>query len=138
MTILPTRHTVDPATSASGSHRGLRNHYDLADLMPPPTSHHPITAAATSIAAFVDVFAAGPFNTAVRIRTMADFDRQFGGLLAESEASYAIRQFFLNGGSDASVVRIAAPTAASLLGDSTAETGMFALVDAFNVLCLPL
>ena len=38
---------------------------------------------------------------------MADFDRNFGGLDTSSEASYGISQFFLNGGSEASVVRVA-------------------------------
>ena len=32
---------------------------------------------------------------------MGDFERDFGGLERTSEASYGIRQFFLNGGSQA-------------------------------------
>ena len=51
------------------------------------------------------VFARGPLNSAVRIFSFADFEREFGGLDAASEASYAIQQFFLNGGSEAWVVR---------------------------------
>jgi phage tail sheath protein FI len=70
-----------------------------------PSGVHPITGVATSIAAFVDVFRRGPLNRAVEMFSFADFEREFGGLDAMSESSYAIQQFFLNGGSDAWVVR---------------------------------
>jgi phage tail sheath protein FI len=46
-------------------------------------------------------------DKAVQIFGMADFDRIFGGIDTRSEASYAISQFFLNGGSEAYVVRVA-------------------------------
>jgi phage tail sheath protein FI len=72
---------------------------------------HPITAVATSIAAFVDFFPKGPLNEATRIFGLSDFERQFGGLDIRSEASYAVQQFFLNGGSDAFVVRVSSTTA---------------------------
>lgn len=64
-----------------------------------------ITSVGTSITAFVDFFREGPMNRAVEIFGMADFAREFGGLDARSEASYAIAQFFLNGGATALVVR---------------------------------
>ena len=67
---------------------------------------HPIAGVATSVAAFVDGFARGPVDAAVEILGMTDFARTFGGPSADSEASYAISQFFLNGGSDAWVVRV--------------------------------
>jgi phage tail sheath protein FI len=71
-----------------------------------------ITGVATSIAAFVDFFAAGPLgpSNAVQIFSFADFERQFGGLDTRSEASYAIQQFFLNGGSEAYVIRATSST----------------------------
>ena len=46
-------------------------------------------------------------NQAVRITSLADFQRVFGGVDPTSEASYAIQQYFLNGGSSAYVVRVA-------------------------------
>ncbi len=70
-----------------------------------PSGVHPIAGVATSIAAFVDGFARGPLNSAVEVLSFADFERVFGGLDTSSEASYAIQQFFLNGGTDAWVVR---------------------------------
>jgi phage tail sheath protein FI len=70
-----------------------------------------ITGVATSIGAFVDFFAQGPMNEATLVLSFADFERQFGGLDSRSEASYAIQQFFLNGGSQAYVVRTTSATA---------------------------
>src|ERR1700681_901543 len=76
-----------------------------------PSGVRTIVGVATSIGAFVDYFAAGPMNTAVRILSLADFENQFGGLDIRSEASYAIQQFFLNGGTEAYVVRVGSGTA---------------------------
>jgi phage tail sheath protein FI/predicted transcriptional regulator len=68
---------------------------------------HTITSVATSITAFIDFFREGPMNKAVEIFGMADFQRVFGGLDDRSEASYAIAQYFLNGGGTALVIRAA-------------------------------
>jgi phage tail sheath protein FI len=81
-----------------------------------PSGVHTITGVATSIAAFVDYFPAGPMNTATQILNFASFIKQFGssdpsGLDPRSEASYAIQQFFLNGGTEAYVVRVGSLTA---------------------------
>src|SRR5712692_5598451 len=77
-----------------------------------PSGVHTITGVATSIAAFVDTFARGPMDYAVQLLGLADFERLLGGLETTSEASYAIQQFFLNGGAQAYAVRVAGPTAA--------------------------
>src|SRR5216684_281760 len=73
-----------------------------------PSGVHTITGVSTSDTAFVDFFKRGPLNKAVRITSFGGFERAFGGLDTRSEASYAIQQFFLNGGSVAWVVRVAA------------------------------
>ena len=78
-----------------------------------------VSAVATSIAAFIDFFPEGPMNEAVRIQDMGEFNRQFGGVDTRSPASYGIAQFFLNGGSDAYVVRVAADTVADPLETAT-------------------
>src|SRR5205823_4985350 len=44
--------------------------------------------------------------------SFGDFERIFGGLDTRSEASYAIKQYYLNGGSVAFVVRTASGTSA--------------------------
>ena len=76
-----------------------------------PSGVRTIVGVATSIAAFVDNFSRGLTNQAVQIFSFADFERQFGGLDINSEASYGIQQFFLNGGSEAYVVRVTSATA---------------------------
>ncbi len=64
------------------------------------------SASVPSDTAFVDVFARGPVDRAVRIASFGDFERVFGGLDTRSAASYGVRQFFLNGGSVAWIVRV--------------------------------
>ncbi len=72
-----------------------------------PSGVRSITGVATSITAFVGYTSRGPINHAVRLANFGDFERNFGGLQQDSEISYAVQQFFLNGGSDAYVVRVA-------------------------------
>src|ERR1035438_7099574 len=67
---------------------------------------HTIAGVATSIAAFVGYTARGVDNRAEQIFSFADYERLFGGLAADSELSYAVQQFFANGGTQAYVVRI--------------------------------
>lgn len=70
-----------------------------------PSGVRTIVGVATSVTAFIGYFTRGPMDKAVQIFNMGDFEREFGGLNTESEASYAIQQFFLNGGAEAWVVR---------------------------------
>jgi uncharacterized protein len=67
---------------------------------------HPITGVATSITAFVGYTARGIDNRAEHIFSFADYERLFGGLASDSELSYAVQQFFANGGTEAYVVRV--------------------------------
>ncbi|MBZ0299402.1 MAG: phage tail sheath subtilisin-like domain-containing protein [Anaerolineae bacterium] len=78
-----------------------------------PSGVRTITGVSTSVAAFVDFFRKGPVNDPVQIFSMGDFERAFGGLDTNSEASYGIQQFFLNGGTEAWVVRVVAGAAAA-------------------------
>ena len=71
-----------------------------------PSGVHPIAGVSTADTAFVDYFARGPINQAQRITSFADFIRVFGGLDEGSEASFAIQQFYLNGGQISWVVRV--------------------------------
>lgn len=104
----------------------------------------PIALVETAATAFVDVFTRGPTSRAVRVDSWLSFEQQFGGLDARSEASYAVRQFFGNGGRIAWIVRVpsdrprhvwhrdraaALTTALSRLGRDTAQT--------IGLLCVP-
>ncbi|MDP8993243.1 MAG: phage tail sheath family protein [Actinomycetota bacterium] len=81
-----------------------------------PSGVRTIAGVSTSDTAFIDCFKRGPMNQAVRVTGMEDFTRKFGGLHRPSEASYALRQYYLNGGQVAWVVRVASgmPVAAAL------------------------
>jgi uncharacterized protein len=65
-----------------------------------------ITGVATSITAFVGRALRGPVNEPITINSYGDFDRKFGGIWAESSLGYAVRDFYLNGGSQAVIVRL--------------------------------
>lgn len=68
---------------------------------------HTITAAPTSIAAFVGYTMSGIDNRAQAIFSYGDFQRLYGGLASNSEVSYAVQQFYAiaGSGSQAYVVR---------------------------------
>lgn len=70
-----------------------------------PGSAPTVPGVSTASTAFIDFFSRGPMNTAVQLFSMGDFERMFGGLHARSEASYAIQQYFLNGGKQAWIIR---------------------------------
>lgn len=72
-----------------------------------PSGVRTITGVATSIAAFVGRAWRGPVDQPVTIFSYADYERQFGGLWLDSSMSYAVQQFFLNGGGQAVIVRVA-------------------------------
>ena len=92
-----------------------------------------IAGVATSVAAFVGAAPRGPINKATRIYSFADFERAFGGLAADSEMSYGVRQFFLNGGTDAWIVRVvktASPASRPLLNATAATVLTVTALDA--------
>ena len=71
-----------------------------------PSGVHAITGVATSITAFIGRAARGPDNRAYTVNSFGDFERVFGGLWAPSSLGYAVRDFFLNGGGQAIIVRL--------------------------------
>ena len=71
-----------------------------------PSGVHTITGVATSITAFIGRAARGPVDDPTVVNSFADYERQFGGLSLLSTMSFAVRDFFLNGGSQAIIVRV--------------------------------
>src|SRR5262249_44892297 len=67
---------------------------------------HTITGVATSITAFIGRAASGPTNDPRIITSFAEYQRVFGGLSLVSSMSFAVRDFFQNGGSKAVIVRL--------------------------------
>lgn len=86
-----------------------------------PSSVRPIAQASTSVCAFVGYTARGLDHRPKRLFSFADYERSFGGLAAESEVSYAVQQFFMNGGGEAYVVRV--PKSDGVAAAITAEDG---------------
>ncbi|MEM9269228.1 MAG: phage tail sheath family protein, partial [Pseudomonadota bacterium] len=78
-----------------------------------PSGVRSISGVATSNGAIVGPAQRGPVNEAVRLTSFGEFERVYGGLFAPSEATYAVRNFFLNGGSVLFFVRVADGTAAA-------------------------
>lgn len=72
-----------------------------------PSGSRTLVGVSTSVTAFVGSFHRGPLDRAVQVFSMGDVERELGGLHPNSEASYGLQQFFLNGGSNAWVVRTA-------------------------------
>jgi len=109
------------------------------------TSHvsQAIVGVSTSVTAFVGIAAGGPPDTPTHVGSSTDFTSALGGLSPASEMSYAVRQFFQNGGTDAVVVRGTdsasdpATTHATLFPTSNPRGGVFALRStSFNILVL--
>lgn len=94
----------------------------------------PIVGVPTGITAFIGEAAHGPGNQPIPLKSFADFERAFGGLVVELVLGYAVQQFFLNGGTDAWVVGVAVGATGAQW-----EAGLQALeaVDLFNLLVLP-
>ena len=68
-----------------------------------------IVSVPTSVTAFVGRTSKGPFDEATDITSWVDFERKFGGLWQDSQLSFAVRDFYLNGGSRAVIVRLFQP-----------------------------
>jgi uncharacterized protein len=94
-----------------------------------PSGSRSIVGASTSIAAFVGGFARGPVDTAVQMFSFADFEANFGGIDGANPASFAVSQFFINGGGTAYAVRVANGAAAASVSMG-AETGATAVLRA--------
>ncbi|HEV7661608.1 MAG TPA: phage tail sheath C-terminal domain-containing protein [Allosphingosinicella sp.] len=71
-----------------------------------PSGVRTITGVATSITAFLGRTVTGPINEPVTVNSFGDFERRFGGLAADSPLGYAVRDFYVNGGSTALIVRL--------------------------------
>lgn len=74
-----------------------------------PSGVRTITGVATSITAFVGRAARGVTDFPVTVTSFGDFERAYGGLWKDSTLGFAVRDFFLNGGSTAVIVRLYRP-----------------------------
>jgi uncharacterized protein len=71
-----------------------------------PSATRTITGVSTSITAFIGSAKKGPTDKATTIHSWSEYERIFGGLYKQSNMSYGVYHYFLNGGTDAVIVRV--------------------------------
>lgn len=113
-----------------------------------PSGVRTITPVPTSITAFVGRADKGPMDRPEALTTFRDYERVFGELHNDCPMSFAVSDYFRNGGGEAIIVRVADSPERDeshddlerlIIGDATAATGLYALEKAgiFNMLCIP-
>jgi len=96
-----------------------------------PAGPRPIEGVSTSTTAFIGAAERGPTEPYL-VRSWTEFERESGGLSQTSTLSFAVRQFFENGGQRAVIVRAAGD------GSAATQAGLRALDRTeFNLLCIP-
>jgi len=93
---------------------------DGIDIAESPDAEQPIARASAQSTAFIGRALRGPVNCPITVRSFADYQQLFGGLWQPSPLSYAVEQFFEQGGRRALIVRVvngAAPASISLRCD---------------------
>jgi phage tail sheath protein FI len=96
-----------------------------------PSNVRTIVPVDTATTAFVGRALRGPVDAATVINSWADFESMFGGLWEKSSMSYAVRDFFQNGGGKAVIVRVFKAGGAALTPQSLAATARSS-ADAFS------
>lgn len=92
-----------------------------------PSGVRTIAGVATSIAAFIGRAKRGPVNEPLTCFNGGEFNRRFGGLWSEGPLSYAVDDFFANGGGQALVLRLFKPKGANDDGIALLAVGALAL-----------
>lgn len=72
-----------------------------------PSGFQAISGVATSIAAFIGMAKAGPMNSPTTVLGIKNYERVFSADTSQGEMTEQVRQFFLNGGEQAIVCRVA-------------------------------
>jgi phage tail sheath protein FI len=72
-----------------------------------PSGVRSISGVSTSIAAFIGMTKRGPLNLPTRVLGFKDYERVFSDDTSQGEMTDQVRQFFINGGEQAYIVRIA-------------------------------
>ncbi|HEU0003896.1 MAG TPA: phage tail sheath subtilisin-like domain-containing protein [Ktedonobacteraceae bacterium] len=75
-----------------------------------PSGSHTIVGVSTSITAFIGRTLRGPVNQATITTSYSDFEESFGGSWSQSYLPDAVRDFYMNGGTRAVIVRLYHPS----------------------------
>jgi phage tail sheath protein FI len=109
-------------------------HYPGVYVEEAPARPQSIAGVSTSVTAFVGSSRKGSLKKAVQVQSFAGFTERFGPVQRQSELGHAVRQFFLNGGTDAWIARV--PRIATV-ADIKRALRRFDQVDVVNLLLLP-
>jgi hypothetical protein len=99
-----------------------------------PQGVHTIPGVETSITAFVGRTRRGPRDEPIAINAYSDFELIFGGLQNEYPMSFAVSDYFLNGGNKALIVRVVDSPSnddvtegsnSLIIGDEEVGTGLY-------------
>jgi len=71
-----------------------------------PNPVRTIVGVRTSVTAFIGRTKRGPIKKPILVQSFDDFVRTFGGLWKYSKLSYALYQYYLNGGKEALIIRV--------------------------------
>ncbi|NTU42383.1 MAG: hypothetical protein HGA78_04900 [Nitrospirales bacterium] len=86
-----------------------------------PSGSKPIEGVSTSVAAFIGYCLNGPMKEARLIHKWDDYVIEYGGIMSDADAmGLAVWSFFLNGGTDAYVMRLASNAESAKLPDKNA------------------
>jgi uncharacterized protein len=110
-----------------------------------PSTLRSITGVRTSVTAFIGRALKGPVKYPQRIYSFEHYKRIFGGLWKPSNMSYAIYQYFQNGGKEALILRVARNENGTPDDDGEPFDDMkiddalsaFNRADIFSLLCIP-
>src|ERR1700730_8620836 len=146
----PTRRRPLPCIGDRAAHR--RRRPAMPEYLAPgvyveeiPAGVHAIAALSTSRTAFLGATISGPIDAPLLVHGFAEFQAQFGGLSADMPLGYAVQHYFLNGGREALIARVA-PGAATLTdadlsspAQEQQQRGLWLLDHAghFDILCIP-
>ena len=94
-----------------------------------PSGVRTITGVSTSVALFIGMTNQGPLKVPTRVLSFAEFERVFGTDISSGQMTDQVRQFFLNGGQTAYIMRIAegALAASSRLRDEANSADVLTL-----------
>ena len=87
-----------------------------------PSGFRAISGVSTSIAAFIGMCKRGPLLTPTRVLGLKDYERIFSPDTSQGEMTEQVRQFFINKGEQAWIVRVA----------QNAQVASIGLVNAAN------
>lgn len=110
-----------------------------------PSGVHTITGIPTSITVFMGRALGGPVATepgggCKTIYSFGEYVQLYGELSHDAPMSYAVQDFFRNGGSQAVIARLVSADGQTLTPNdyvTAIENGVLDQVDIFNLLCIP-